>query len=193
MDIAIALPALLVLAPLLAVIAVLIKLETPGPAIFRQRRGGLHGKPFVILKFRTMLTMEDGDHVRQATLGDSRITRLGALLRRTSLDELPQLVNVLRGEMSVVGPRPHALAHDRFYGANLPAYRGRSAVRPGLTGAAQVAGQRGEIRSIEQMAARVACDLSYIHRWSLTRDLSLIIATMQVLFLQSQPREALSS
>ena len=173
--------AIILLLPLLLIIAAAIRLESPGPAVFRQRRGGLNGAAFTIYKFRTMRTQEDGDIILQAYSGDERITRLGTLLRRTSMDELPQLVNVVRGEMSLVGPRPHALAHDRFYGELIPDYARRMRTRPGLTGLAQVAGLRGETRELDQMAERVRHDLRYIEEWSLLLDLQLIAGTAQAL------------
>ncbi|HEX7890923.1 MAG TPA: sugar transferase, partial [Ramlibacter sp.] len=137
--------ALLVFLPLLLLIGVAIWMESEGPVLFRQQRTGLHGRPFRIYKFRTMRVTEDGADIRQAVRGDSRITPLGALLRKLSLDELPQLVNVLKGEMSIVGPRPHALAHDLVWRDRVPGYAGRFRTRPGLTGAAQVNGYRGEV------------------------------------------------
>ena len=178
LDIGFSAAALILLLPLLLLVAAIIRLDSPGPALFRQRRGGLYGKPFVILKFRTMRTLEDGDKIEQAVWRDPRVTRFGALLRHTCMDELPQFWNVLRGEMSIVGPRPHALAHDRSYDAALPDYTRRFAVKPGLTGLAQVRGYRGQIAGISAMADRLACDLEYIRRWSFLLDLKLIVATM---------------
>lgn len=172
---------LILLLPLLASIAAMIRLESSGPAIFRQRRGGLHGQPFVILKFRTMRALEDGEIIVQATTEDPRITRFGSLLRRTSMDELPQLWNVLRGDMSLVGPRPHALAHDDFYGQLIPNYHMRFLARPGLTGLAQVAGLRGETAELDEMAERVRLDLRYVAEWSLTLDLKLLLGTPKAL------------
>lgn len=169
--------ALLVLLPILLLIALAIRLETPGPALFRQRRGGLGGRPFVIYKFRSMTCQEDGGGIRHATREDPRVTPFGALLRRTSLDELPQLINVLKGDMSLVGPRPHALAHDEYYAARLPNYAARTRAKPGLTGLAQVSGWRGEIDELETMAQRVAYDIAYIDDWSLPLDLKLIFLT----------------
>ena len=173
--------ALILFLPLLLILAAAIRLESPGPAIFRQRRGGLNGRPFTIYKFRTMRTQEDGDVILQAYSGDERITWLGALLRRTSMDELPQLLNIVKGEMSLVGPRPHALAHDRFYGELIPDYARRLRTRPGLTGLAQVCGLRGETRELDLMAERVRHDLRYIDDWSLLLDLQLIAGTAQAL------------
>lgn len=177
LDILAAVALLMLLLPLLVSIAGAIRLESSGPAIFRQHRGGLHGRPFVILKFRTMRALDDGEIVVQATSGDPRITRLGSILRRTSVDELPQLWNVLKGDMSLVGPRPHALAHDEFYGQLIPNYHLRSLARPGLTGMAQVAGLRGETAEVDQMAARVRLDIRYVEEWSLLLDLKLLLGT----------------
>jgi len=180
-DVVGALSALVLFLPLLAVIALIIRVESSGPAVFRQRRGGLNGKPFTIYKFRTMRALEDGDVIEQAKRADPRITPFGAILRRTSMDELPQLVNVLLGDMSLVGPRPHALAHDRFYEQLIPNYSGRLRTRPGLTGLAQVAGLRGETRELSQMAERVHYDLRYIEEWSIVLDIKLLAGTVQAL------------
>ncbi len=166
------------LAPLMLLIGVLIRLTSRGPALFRQSRSGLDGRVFQIVKFRTMHVREDGPDLRHARRGDVRTTRLGAFLRRLSLDELPQLLNILGGQMSFVGPRPHAVAHDRLYGAHLPGYGLRFAVRPGLTGLAQVRGLRGEIRALVGMADRVAADREYIERWSLALDLAILLRTL---------------
>lgn len=181
LDLIAALLALVLLAPLLFTIAVLITLNSPGPILFRQRRTGLNGKVFTIFKFRTMTVMEDGDCVPHACRNDERITSLGALLRQTSLDELPQLINVVRGEMSIVGPRPHALAHDRHYSALLPGYSERFRVRPGLTGYAQIKGLRGEIRQLDCMARRIEADAAYARNWSLLGDLGILLNTVPVL------------
>lgn len=181
LDIAGAALALALFLPLLALITLAIRLESPGPVIFKQRRGGLHGRIFTIYKFRTMRVLDDGDTILQATSDDPRVTPLGLLLRRTSMDELPQLMNVLKGEMSLVGPRPHAVAHDQFYGRLIPEYRQRLRTRPGLTGLAQVAGLRGETKEVTEMAERVRHDLRYIEEWSLALDLQLIAGTAQAL------------
>ena len=173
---------LLLFLPLLLLVMVLIKLETPGPAIFRQRRTGYRGRVFTILKFRTMTVTEDSGQVRQATKNDVRVTATGALLRKLSIDELPQLVNVLKGDMSIVGPRPHALAHDEHYGALIPTYAARFRARPGLTGFAQVNGFRGEIRDPKGMNERVAADNRYIDDWSLGLDLSILVRTIPLIF-----------
>lgn len=159
------------------VIGVAVRLSSPGPIIFRQRRYGLNGEVVEVLKFRTMTVCEDGDSVPQATLSDSRVTRLGAFLRRTSLDELPQLLNVLAGSMSVVGPRPHAVAHNEQFRRLIPSYMLRHKVKPGMTGWAQVNGWRGETDTLEKMQKRVEYDLEYIREWSLWLDLKILFLT----------------
>lgn len=164
--------------PLLLVVALLVKLDSPGPVIFRQQRKGFNGRPFAIYKFRTMRVMEDGATVVQAQRHDPRVTRLGRLLRATSIDELPQLVNVLRGDMSLIGPRPHATAHDDQYGALIGEYALRHHVKPGITGWAQVNGFRGETRDVELMRKRVELDLWYIDNWSVTLDVQIILRTV---------------
>src|SRR3954454_23855548 len=174
--------ALLVFLPLLVMVMVAIKLESPGPAIFRQRRTGYRGRVFTIYKFRTMTVTEDSAEVRQATKGDARVTAMGALLRKLSIDELPQLVNVLKGDMSIVGPRPHALAHDEYYGALIPTYAARFRAKPGLTGYAQINGFRGEIRDTRCMSDRVAADNSYIEAWSPALDLAILARTIPLIF-----------
>jgi Undecaprenyl-phosphate glucose phosphotransferase len=178
LDIAISAVGLFVLSPLLAAVAVLIKLDSPGPVFFLQRRYGFNQKPFRIIKFRTMTTLDDGAVVRQATKDDSRVTRLGQFLRRWNIDELPQLANVLVGQMSLVGPRPHALAHDRSWGASIALYARRHNVKPGITGWAQINGFRGGIESDDQLQNRIRCDLYYIDNWSLWLDLRILIATI---------------
>ncbi|MGH1587942.1 sugar transferase [Methylobacterium phyllosphaerae] len=176
-DVFVAALLLVLLAPLLALLALLVRLNSPGPALFRQTRTGLNGRTFLIYKFRTMHVQEDDAVVSQARRGDARLTRLGALLRRTSLDELPQLLNVIRGEMSLVGPRPHALAHDSHYGALLSAYHHRFAVRPGMTGWAQINGSRDETPRLSDMERRIEFDLWYIENRSFALDLRILIAT----------------
>jgi len=184
-DFVLALIGILLFLPLFVVVAVAVRLETPGPVLFRQWRGGRNGKCFRILKFRTMTCMEDGVEVCQARSGDPRITRVGRVLRRTSIDELPQLFNVLWGEMSLVGPRPHALVHDAMYSKLIAAYVSRQAVRPGITGWAQVNGCRGETRGITAMERRIQRDLQYIRRWSLWLDI-VILARTSVELLRSK-------
>ena len=176
-DVAVALAALVALAPLFAAVALAIRLDSPGPALFRQKRYGLNQEPFRIYKFRTMRTMDDGRIVKQATREDARVTRVGAYLRRLSIDELPQLLNVLNGEMSIVGPRPHALSHDQLYVARLARYARRHAVKPGITGWAQVCGHRGEIADDSAMLARLDHDLDYIDNWSLWLDVKIVALT----------------
>jgi putative colanic acid biosynthesis UDP-glucose lipid carrier transferase len=173
---------LLLFLPLLVLVVALIKLESAGPAIFRQRRTGYRGRVFTIFKFRTMTVTEDCSQVRQATKGDHRVTAIGALLRKLSIDELPQLVNVLKGDMSIVGPRPHALAHDEYYGALIPTYAARFRARPGLTGYAQVNGFRGEIADVRGMSDRIAADNSYIEAWSPSLDLAILLRTIPLIF-----------
>ncbi len=165
--------ALVVLSPLMAMAALAIKLDSPGPVLFRQRRTGFNSKQFSIFKFRTMSVMEDGPVIQQARRRDARVTRVGALLRQSSIDELPQLFNVLAGTMSLVGPRPHAVAHDHQYGDLLSEYALRHHVKPGITGWAQVHGYRGQIVQVEQMKTRVEYDLWYINNWSLFLDLKI--------------------
>ena len=174
--------ALLLFLPLLVLVTVVIRLESPGGAIFLQRRTGYRGKVFTIYKFRTMTVAEDSDTVRHATKDDARVTAVGALLRKLSIDELPQLWNVLKGDMSIVGPRPHALAHDAYYGALIPTYAARFRARPGLTGYAQVNGFRGEIRDTRCMSDRVAADNSYIEEWSPALDLAILAKTVPLIF-----------
>jgi putative colanic acid biosynthesis UDP-glucose lipid carrier transferase len=181
-DIVAAGSALLLFLPLLVVVMLAIRLESPGSAIFRQRRTGYRGRVFTILKFRTMTVAEDCETVRQATRNDDRVTAVGALLRKLSIDELPQLWNVMRGDMSIVGPRPHALAHDAYYGALIPTYAARFRAKPGLTGYAQVNGFRGEISDMRCMSDRVAADNSYIEQWSLALDLVILLKTVPLIF-----------
>ena len=179
LDIAIALALLFLLMPLMVTIAVIVRLDGAGPALFRQRRGGLRGEPFVIYKFRTMRVVEDGAAIRQASRNDMRCTAVGRILRRLSLDELPQLLNVLKGEMSLVGPRPHALAHDAQFKRELPLYSYRFLVRPGITGLAQVSGCRGEARDPADIAHRLEKDLEYVRSWSFWGDLKILGATLK--------------
>ena len=177
-DLAAGSVALLLLAPLFAAIALLIKWDSPGPVFFLQRRRGFNLEEFAIWKFRTMSTLDDGDVVQQAIAGDARVTRVGRILRKFSLDELPQLFNVIKGEMSLVGPRPHAVAHDRFFEKRIALYPRRLNVKPGITGWAQVNGFRGATDTDEAMGQRVAHDLYYIDNWSLTFDLHILLLTV---------------
>ena len=177
LDISIAAIALIILAPLMILAALAIKLETSGPTIFRQKRRGFNGREFRIYKFRTMKVLEDGPRFTQAKKGDSRITQVGALLRKTSIDEFPQLVDVLKGHMSIVGPRPHPVALDDEYETLIAKYAYRHNVKPGMTGWAQVNGYRGETPHVEIMAGRVHHDLWYIDNWSLTLDIYIVFRT----------------
>ncbi|ACL57146.1 exopolysaccharide biosynthesis polyprenyl glycosylphosphotransferase [Methylobacterium nodulans] len=176
-DLAAASLALVVLSPVLAMIAILIRLDSPGPCLFRQKRYGFNQEAFSVYKFRSMRAEPEGAF-RQATRNDSRITRIGRILRRTNLDELPQLLNVIRGDMSLVGPRPHALAHDRSFERRIARYARRHNVRPGITGWAQVNGLRGETLTDADMQRRVEHDLYYIDNWSLWFDLQILVMTL---------------
>jgi Undecaprenyl-phosphate glucose phosphotransferase len=178
---------LLLLSPFMLLTAVLVKLESPGPALFRQQRSGFNAKRFLIYKFRSMTVMEEGDEVTQATRHDPRVTRFGAVLRATSIDELPQLFNVLRGDMSLVGPRPHAVAHDSHYGQLLSDYAFRHHVKPGITGWAQIHGCRGGTAEVESMKKRLDFDLSYINNWNLGLDVVIMLRTVLELL---RPRNA---
>ncbi|MEE4208127.1 MAG: undecaprenyl-phosphate glucose phosphotransferase [Parvularcula sp.] len=170
---------IVLISPILLLCALAVKLDSPGPIFFVQRRQGMAGDIFPIIKFRSMRVMEDGDDVQQATKDDDRITRVGRILRRTSLDELPQLFNVLKGEMSLVGPRPHALKHDAYYSKLIKDYAARHRVKPGMTGWAQVNGFRGETNEPEKMEARLQYDLAYIENWSLWFDLRVLLLTFK--------------
>ncbi len=179
-DVLLSLFILVLICPLMLAIAIGVKLSSPGPILFKQRRYGVDGRKIVVYKFRSLTVAEDGDVVRQATRNDSRITRFGAFLRRTSLDELPQFVNVLQGRMSVVGPRPHAVAHNEMYRKLIRGYMIRHKVRPGITGLAQVHGMRGETDTVEKMKARIDYDLQYLRNWSLLLDLQIVLKTIVV-------------
>jgi exopolysaccharide biosynthesis polyprenyl glycosylphosphotransferase len=168
---------LLLLAPVFFAISAAICIDSPGPVFFRQKRGGFNGRVFHILKFRTMRVLEDGPCISQATRDDDRVTRVGRFLRHSSLDELPQLINVLRGAMSLVGPRPHALAHDNEYRSLISGYPFRQYVKPGMTGWAQVNGFRGETPTVACMKRRVDLDLWYARNWSLWLDLRILFST----------------
>ena len=173
---------LILISPLLLAIAVGVKLSSPGPVFFKQRRNGLDGHEIMVLKFRSMTAHDEGPVVVQASKNDPRITRFGAFLRRMSLDELPQFFNVLQGSMSIVGPRPHAVAHNEFYRQAIKAYMVRHKVKPGITGWAQVNGLRGETENIEKMRARVEYDLEYLRNWSLWLDTRIILRTIRLVF-----------
>ncbi|HET9715251.1 MAG TPA: undecaprenyl-phosphate glucose phosphotransferase [Pseudolabrys sp.] len=176
-DLAASALGLLLMSPFLLAIALAIRIDSPGPVLFRQRRGGFNGKAFQILKFRTMHVMEDGDAITQASRNDDRVTRVGRYLRRWSIDEFPQLLNVLCGQMSLVGPRPHALAHDTQYSELISNYPFRHYVKPGLTGWAQVNGFRGETPDVSMMKERVTLDLWYARNWSFWLDLRILFLT----------------
>ena len=177
-DIVLAAAALLAFFPLLLVAAIAIKIDSPGPIVFRQWRRGFNGRPFQILKLRTMSVQEDGDHIVPAERNDVRVTRVGNILRRTSIDELPQLLNVLQGNMSLVGPRPHAMAHDNQFDKLVGNYAYRHHVKPGLTGWAQVNGYRGGMRTVADVEQRVNLDLWYIDNWTIGTDLKIIFMTV---------------
>ena len=181
-DIVLSLMILFMLLPLLALVAVLVKLSSPGPIIFKQRRYGLDGREIAVYKFRTMTVTEDGPQIRQASKTDSRVTRIGGVLRRTSLDELPQLINVLQGRMSLVGPRPHAVAHNEEYRKLIKGYMVRHKVLPGITGLAQVNGCRGETSELKDMEARVNYDLDYLRHWTPMLDFKIILLTVIKIF-----------
>lgn len=176
-DVVSAASILVILSPLMLLTALMIKIDSPGPALFRQKRNGFGGTVFSIYKFRSMRVLEDGPRIQQATRNDARVTRLGRWLRRTSIDELPQLFNVLVGDMSLVGPRPHAVAHNSEYQTVVSNYAFRHHVKPGITGWAQVNGLRGETQTVDLMAKRVEYDLWYINHWSLWLDLRIIVKT----------------
>jgi putative colanic acid biosysnthesis UDP-glucose lipid carrier transferase len=180
-DVVLAFGILVFILPLMLLVIVAIRLDSPGPIFFRQRRTGLNGRQFRIFKFRSMTVLEDGDQIKQAMQDDDRVTRVGGFLRRSSIDELPQLLNVLAGDMSLVGPRPHALAHDEHFAALVPDYKDRFRARPGITGLAQVNGLRGEIRAMEDMVRRIELDNLYIENWSIWRDLGILVKTLVVL------------
>jgi putative colanic acid biosysnthesis UDP-glucose lipid carrier transferase len=181
-DIIFSVVILLLLLPLIAVVAVMVKWSSPGPIIFKQRRYGLDGREIAVYKFRTMTVTEDGAQIRQASRTDSRITRIGGVLRRSSLDEIPQLINVLQGRMSLVGPRPHAVAHNEEYRKLIKGYMVRHKVLPGITGLAQVNGCRGETSQLEEMEARVNFDLDYLRHWSPMLDIKIILLTVVKVF-----------
>ncbi len=181
-DIVLSTLVLLMCLPLLALVAILVKTSSPGPIIFKQRRYGLDGREIAVYKFRTMSVTEDGSNIRQASKTDNRITKIGRVLRRTSLDELPQLINVLQGRMSLVGPRPHAVAHNEEYRKLIKGYMVRHKVLPGITGLAQVNGCRGETAKLEDMEARVSFDLDYLRHWSPMLDIKIILLTALKIF-----------
>ncbi|WP_341677858.1 undecaprenyl-phosphate glucose phosphotransferase [Niveibacterium sp. SC-1] len=176
-DILLSLIILVLISPILLGVAIGVKMSSPGPIIFRQRRYGLDGKEIIVYKFRSMRVTEDGEKVTQATRNDSRITPFGAFIRKTSLDELPQFMNVLQGRMSIVGPRPHAVAHNETYRKLIKGYMVRHKVKPGITGWAQVNGYRGETETVDKMQKRIEFDLEYLRNWSLGMDLWIVVKT----------------
>ncbi len=171
---------LLLVSPVMLVIAAAVKFTSPGPVIFKQRRYGLDGEEILVYKFRSMTVTEDGQVVQQARKNDQRVTPLGVILRKTSLDELPQFINVLQGRMSIVGPRPHAVAHNELYRKLIKGYMVRHKVKPGITGWAQVNGYRGETATLEQMEGRIDYDLDYLRNWSLRLDIHIILKTVRL-------------
>ena len=169
---------LLLISPILLLIAIGIKVTSEGPIVFKQKRGGINNKEIVVYKFRSMTTTNNESYIKQATKCDARITSIGSFLRKSSLDELPQFINVIQGRMSVVGPRPHAIAHDIEYGNLIPEYNQRFLVKPGITGLAQINGWRGETDTLEKMQKRVDVDLNYINNWTLWLDIKIIFITI---------------
>ncbi len=184
-DLTVAVVALALALPLLIVIAIAIRIDSPGPILFRQTRGGLNSRPFCMYKFRTMGVIEDESAVMQASRDDPRVTRVGRRLRQTSLDELPQLLNVIRGEMSLVGPRPHALQHDIEFGKVVDSYALRSRVKPGITGWAQIHGLRGGISTVEGIQRRVDFDNEYIAHRNLRLDILILVRTVREVIRQT--------
>lgn len=181
MDRSIALLAIILLSPVLLATAIAVKLSSPGPVLFKQKRHGWNGQVIKVWKFRSMCLHDDSE-VKQATRQDERITRVGRFIRRTSIDELPQLFNVLQGRMSLVGPRPHAVAHNNYYTGKITAYMARHRIKPGITGLAQVSGCRGETETLDKMEKRVELDLAYINNWSVWLDIKILIKTPFTLF-----------
>ena len=181
-DIALSSIFLVLLAPVMLALSIGVKMSSPGPVIFKQRRYGLDGKEILVYKFRSMRATDNGPVVKQATKGDPRITPFGAFIRKTSLDELPQFINVLQGRMSIVGPRPHAVAHNETYRKLIKGYMVRHKVKPGITGWAQVSGYRGETETVDKMEKRIEFDLEYLRNWSLGFDLWIIFKTVAVVF-----------
>ena len=180
-DVSLSLLFLLLALPVMILIAIGVKLSSPGPVLFKQRRYGVDGRDIIVYKFRSMTVCEDGAEIKQVTRNDQRVTPLGAFLRKTSLDELPQIINVLQGRMSLVGPRPHAVAHNELYRKLIKGYMIRHKVKPGITGWAQVHGLRGETDTLDKMKARIEYDLDYLRNWSLQLDLRIVIKTFVVL------------
>lgn len=184
LDLSLSLIGVVLVSPILVICALLVRLTSKGPIFFRQKRYGLDGKEILVWKFRSMHTCDNGPVVKQATKDDPRVTPIGRILRRASLDELPQLFNVIEGSMSLVGPRPHANAHNEYYRKLIRGYMMRHKVKPGITGLAQVEGSRGETDTVEKMEARIALDHRYIREWSLWLDIKLILKTFRVVLRQ---------
>ena len=185
-DYTIAVLGMILTSPIMIITAILIKLTSKGSVIFKQRRYGLDGREIVVYKFRTMTVAEDHGEIRQATKNDKRLTPIGGFLRRYSIDELPQLINVLQGCMSIVGPRPHAVAHNEEYRKVIKGYMVRHKVTPGITGLAQVSGFRGETETVEKMKKRIALDLDYLRNWSIALDMRIILKTIALVFRDSE-------
>jgi Undecaprenyl-phosphate glucose phosphotransferase len=177
-DLVFSVVALIVLSPLFLILSIAIKLDSPGPVFFRQKRHGFNNEEIRVFKFRSMTTIEDGDRFSEATRGDPRVTRIGRIMRSTNIDELPQLLNVLRGDMSIVGPRPHATSQNAFYNKIIGRFSRRHNVKPGITGWAQVNGFRGATDTVDKMQQRIECDLYYIDNWSFSFDLKIIMMTL---------------
>jgi putative colanic acid biosynthesis UDP-glucose lipid carrier transferase len=177
---------LCIISPILILLGIGVKLSSPGPVLFKQRRYGLDGHEIVVYKFRSMTVTEDGEKVTQAKVNDIRVTRFGKFIRKTSLDELPQFINVLQGRMSIVGPRPHAISHNEMYRKLIKGYMVRHKVKPGITGWAQVNGFRGETETVESMKARIDYDIDYLKRWSLGLDIKIILKTVLLVFKDSK-------
>jgi len=185
-DLILATIILCLISPILIVLGIGVKLSSPGPVLFRQRRYGLDGHEIVVYKFRSMTVTEDGDKVTQAKVNDTRVTRFGKFIRKTSLDELPQFINVLQGRMSIVGPRPHAISHNEMYRKVIKGYMVRHKVKPGITGWAQVNGFRGETESVGSMKSRIEYDLDYLKKWTLSLDIKIILKTILLVFKDSK-------
>jgi putative colanic acid biosynthesis UDP-glucose lipid carrier transferase len=182
-DLTIATLALFIFSPIMIIVAIVVKFSSPGPVLFKQVRHGLSGKEILVYKFRSMTTQDNCGVIQQATRDDARTTKVGRFIRKTSLDELPQLFNVLKGEMSIVGPRPHARAHNNEYRKQIPSYMLRHIAKPGITGYAQVLGYRGATDTIEQMKLRLDADLYYISNWNLWFDFRILVLTVFVGFI----------
>ncbi|MGV6810561.1 MAG: undecaprenyl-phosphate glucose phosphotransferase [bacterium] len=177
-DVVIASLILFMISPVMLTVALAVKLTSRGPVLFKQKRHGIRGETFTVYKFRSMTVCEDGDHIKQATRNDARVTKVGQFIRKTSLDELPQFINVLQGNMSIVGPRPHAISHNEHYRQLIPGYMLRHMIKPGITGWAQINGWRGETDTLFKMEKRVEHDLDYIRRWSLWLDIKIILVSI---------------